>query len=110
MGLPAGKRDRLVTIQKSTETQSVGEPTLTWSTHASWWAQKLPLGGSEGAAAGQSAYATRRCRWEGLWISGVHEGMRISENGTLHEIDYVDDSGQRENRLVVATTQRDTVE
>lgn len=109
MGLPAGRRDRLVTIEKSTETQTVGEPVLTWSAHATWWVRKEPLGGSEGSAAGQQAYATRRSSWDGLWVAGVHEGMRINDGGIIHEIDLVDDSGYRENRLIVTTTQRDTV-
>lgn len=107
--MAAGKRDQLVTIQKSSETQSVGEPVVTWSTHATWWARKQPLGGSESAAGGQVAYATRRFQWEGLWIDGVHEGMRINDGGVLHEIDVVDDSGYRDNRLTLITTQRETV-
>jgi head-tail adaptor len=109
MGLPAGRRNQFVTIQQSTQTQSVGEPVLTWSTYATWWAEQRPLGGSEGPAGGKAAYATRRYQWEGLWVSGVHEGMRLNAGGILHDIDVADQSGQRANRLVLVTTQRDTV-
>ena len=109
MGLPAGQRDRLVTIQKSTESQSVGEPVLMWSTHATWWARKLPLGGSEGSAGGQIAYANRRDQWDGLFVSGVHEGMRLLLDGVTYDIDAVVEANRRQNVLRLATTQRDTV-
>ena len=109
MGIPAGRRNRLVTIQKSTQTQDVGEPVLVWSAVSPWWAEKLPRGGSEGAAGGQAAYATRANTWRGGWINGVHEGMRLNDRGVFHDIDVVDDSGRDQNILVLHTTQRDTV-
>lgn len=108
--MAAGKRDQLVTIQKSTETQSVGEPVVTWSTHATWWTEELPLGGSEGAAGGQVQYATRRRQWGGLYVAGVHEGMRLLlADGTELDIDVIAEANYRQNRLVLVTTQRDTV-
>lgn len=108
--MAAGKRDQLVTIQKSVETQSVGEPVRTWSTHARWWAEELPLGGSEGPAAGQVQYATRRRQWGGLFVAGVHEGMRLLlTDGTELDIDVVAEADYRKNRMVLVTTQRDTV-
>lgn len=108
--MPAGRRNTPFTIQKSTETQSVGEPTLAWSTHAPWWAEELPLGGSEGAAGGQSAYATRRRQCSGLYVPGVHEGMRLlRHDGVIYEIDNVLEANRRTNQMVLAVTQRDTV-
>lgn len=108
--MAAGKRDQLVTIQKSTETQTVGEPVIPWSTHAKWWAEELALGGSEGRAGGQAEYATRRRQWRGLYVAGVHEGMRLLlADGTTLDIDAVAEANYRANRLVLVTTQRDTV-
>lgn len=109
MGIPAGRRNTLVTIEKSKETQPIGEQVLTWSALSPWWAEKLPRGGSEGAAGGQVAYATRSNTWRGGWINGVHEGMRLNERGVFHDIDVVDDTGRQQNVLVVHTTQRNTV-
>lgn len=104
--MPAGKRDRLVTIEQSTETQSVGEPVLTWTVLTRWWAEKLPLGGSEGPAGGQDQYATARYEWRGLSISGVVPKMRINEGGVFHDIDFVDETRGRQNVLRLVTTQR----
>lgn len=108
MALPVGKRDRYVTIRKKSQTQSVGEPVLANSTHAQWWARQRPLGGSEGQAGGQIAYANRRYIWEGSWVADVHEGMELVDDGVVHDIDFVDASGYRSNRLTLTTTQRDT--
>lgn len=104
--MPAGKRDRLVTIEQSTETQSVGEPVVTWSTVTRLWVEKLPLGGSEGPAGGQQQYAIARHEWRSLYFSGVLPKMRINEGGILHDIDYVDDTARRQNKLRLVTTQR----
>lgn len=105
--MAAGKREHYVKIEKSAETQLVGEPVVVWTTHARWWAEKLPLGGSEGPAGGQVQYATARNQWNGLWIDGVTPKMRLNDNGTLFDIDLVDDTGRRQNILRLVTTQRD---
>ena len=104
--MPAGKRDHFVTIEKSTETQSVGEPVRTWAAHTTWWAEKRPLGGSEGPAGGQEQFATARHEWIELFVTGVLPKMRINEGGMTFDIDLVDDTGRRQNRLRLMTTQR----
>lgn len=107
--MEAGKRDRLVTIQKTTETQPIGEVVASAPiVHARWWAEKLPLGGGEGPAGGQVQYATRRNEWRGLWIDGVTEKMVLNEDGVLHDIELVDTTGRRQNRLSLVTMQKDT--
>jgi len=102
----AGKRDRLVIIQKPTSSQTVGEPVRTWPTHSTWWARKRALGGSEGPAGGQEQYGIQRHEWDGLWIDGVTSEMRLNDGGILYDIDVVDDTGKRENVLRLITTQR----
>jgi len=107
MPLPAGRRDHLVTIEKFTETQSVGEPVLTWSEHAKWWAERLPLGGSEGPGGGQQQFGTARYQWTGLYVAGVVAKMRLNERGVLYDID-VPHADYRKNSLVLITTLRGT--
>lgn len=99
------EREVLVTIEKATETQGVGEPILTWTEHAKWWAEKIPLGGNEGPAGGQDQYGSARHEWKGLFMAGVLSKMRLNQGGILFDIDFVDDTLRAQNRLRVVTTQ-----
>lgn len=104
--MAAGKRDHYTTIEKSTSTQAVGEPVVTWSTHAPWWAEKLLLGGIEGLAAGQIQFGVARHEWRGGYLLGVTTKMRLNERGVLHDIDHVDETERRQGKLRLVTTQR----
>lgn len=105
--MPAGRYDTPVDIESATQSQSVGEPSLTWSTFASWWAEKRLTGGGESAAGGQAQYATAQHQWRGRYISGVLPGMRLNQSGTLFDIDVVDDTDRRlKGEMLLVTTQR----
>lgn len=104
--VPAGARDRLVTIEKSTQSQGVGEPVRSWSTHATWWTRRRRLGAQESPAGGQEQFGVVQDEWDGLFIPGVTTDMRINDGGVLYDIDDVDDTGQRENVLRLVTTLR----
>lgn len=81
---------------------------MTPSLVTTWWAEKLPLGGSESPAGGQLQYGTARYMWRGLWVDGLKAKMRLVENGIEHDIDFIDTSHRRQNEIVLHTTQRGT--
>lgn len=101
-----GQRTTLATIEKSTETQTVGEPVLTWAVHGTWWHEKLPLGASEGPAAGQVQFGVARYERRGGYFPGVTTKMRLNERGVLHDIDVVDLTEQRQGKMRLVTTER----
>jgi head-tail adaptor len=101
-----GRRTTLATIEKSTSTQTVGEPVLVWTVHGTWWHDKLPLGGSEGPGAGQEQFGVAHYERRGGYFPGVTTKMRLNERGVLHDIDFVDETERRQGKLRLVTTQR----
>lgn len=101
---PAGKRDRLVVIEKNTPVQnSRGEAQDNWGTFvAGWWAQRLDVGGSERQASNQQ-YATGTVLWKGLYVSGILASMRINDGGTYYDIQHPREIGRRQEMELITT-------
>lgn len=102
----AGKLRHRITIEQSTETQSVGEPVLTWSTFATVWADYEDMGGSEGAVGGQAQYAIGHRRYEIRYLTGLLPKMRINHDSIAWDIDRIQNVGARNRELHVFCTGR----
>lgn len=84
-----GKLRYRITIEQSSETQTVGEPVRTWTTFATVWADYEDLGGSEVSAGGQDQFATGQRRWEIRYLTGVSPRMRVNDGTRTWDIDRV---------------------
>jgi SPP1 family predicted phage head-tail adaptor len=97
---PAGKRNRLITIQqRATGTDAAGQPSTTWETfRADVWAwYKAAAGGAAAERiAGNQETSVLACSWRVEYATDITAGMRvIDENSTVYDIalvspDYAD--------------------
>jgi SPP1 family predicted phage head-tail adaptor len=95
----AGKLRHRITIEQSTETQSVGEPVRAWSTVATVWANYEDLGGSEGQAVGQTQYAIGFRRYEIRFRPGLIPKMRVTHQSIAWDIERIVNIGGRDREL-----------
>jgi len=101
--LHSGIMDHKATIQTPTETtNSIGEPTLTYSTFATRWIALLPLSGAERVASLQNeGTVTHRVRMR--YTDGLKPKMRLISQGRTFEIDSVVERGRREEHELLVT-------
>lgn len=101
--LKSGLMDHLCTVQTPTEgTNSIGEPTFTYSTFAMRWIALLPLSGAERVASLQNeGTVTHRVRMR--YTSGLKPKMRLVSDGRTFEIDSVVERGRREEHELLVT-------
>lgn len=101
--LQSGLMDALATIETPTEsTNSIGEPTLTYSTFATRWIALLPLSGAERVASLQNeGTVTHRVRMR--YTPGLKPKMRMVSDGRKFEIDSVVERGRREEHELLVT-------
>lgn len=101
----AGKYNRKVTIQSSTDTPNgSGGYTQTWSNVTDVWASATPIGGSEGLTAGtlQSSQGWRiRMRWRSLGVTN----RLLMEGKQLNIVSVEDPTGQGQEIIVFAEFQ-----
>jgi SPP1 family predicted phage head-tail adaptor len=84
-----------ITIQKDTGTSKSagGEHTESWVTHATVWAEKIPLRGSERNSVGQEE-AVREVKWIIRFDDTVKESMRILYNSEYYNITFIEEIGR----------------
>ena len=101
--LKSGIMDQKATIQTPTEgTNSIGEPTFTYSTFATRWMALLPVSGAERVASLQNeGTVTHRVRMR--YTSGLKPKMRLVSEGRTFEIDSVVERGRREEHELLVT-------
>jgi SPP1 family predicted phage head-tail adaptor len=101
--LKSGLMDQKATIQTPTEgTNSIGEPTFTYSTFATRWMALLPLSGAERVASLQNeGTVTHRVRMR--YTAGLKPKMRLVSEGRTFEIDSVVERGRREEHELLVT-------
>lgn len=101
--LQSGLMDQKATVQSPTEgTNSIGEPTFTYSTFATRWIALLPLSGAERVASMQNeGTVTHRVRMR--YTSGLKPKMRLVSEGRTFEIDSVVERGRREEHELLVT-------
>ena len=101
--LKSGIMDQKAVIETPTEgTNSIGEPTFTWSTFATRWIALLPLSGAERVASLQNeGTVTRRVRLR--YTPGLKPKMRLVSEGRTFEIDSVVERGRREEHELLVT-------
>ena len=101
--LKSGLMDQKATFQTPTEgTNSIGEPTFTYSTFATRWMALLPLSGAERVASLQNeGTVTHRVRMR--YTAGLKPKMRLVSEGRTFEIDSVVERGRREEHELLVT-------
>lgn len=101
--LKSGLMDQKATIETPTEgTNSIGEPTFTYSTFATRWMALLPLSGAERVASLQNeGTVTHRVRMR--YTAGLKPKMRLVSQGRTFEIDSVVERGRREEHELLVT-------
>ena len=105
--LASGMMDQKAVIQTPTETtNSIGEPTLTYSEFATRWIALLPLSGAERVASLQTeGTVTHRVRMR--YTPGLLPKMRIVSEGRTFEIDSVVERGRRVEHELLVTEKLD---
>jgi len=101
----AGARDRRITIESKTGTQSTtGSVTETWATLATVWAaRRIPVA-SERFRAGQHEGRTVTV-WNIRWRDDLDETMRVSYGGDYYEIDGLVELGRRSEIDILSARQ-----
>lgn len=101
--LQSGIMDQKATIETPTESvNSIGEPTLTYSTFATRWIALLPLSGAERVASMQNeGTVTHRVRMR--YTAGLRPKMRLVSEGRTFEIASIVERGRREEHELLVT-------
>src|SRR5690554_7734665 len=105
--VPAGPRDRRVTLERFTSTQDPGsgETVETWATLAEVWASRRRASARETLAAAEiSAEVTDvfEIRWAAAW-SDLGPLDRLVYEGRTFSISSVDEIGRREGLRIAAS-------
>lgn len=97
MILPIGKLDRRIAIESATKGQGAeyGEPTETWATWLSTWANVYSGGGREFEAARQ-INAEIDTQFQIRWRSGLNTTMRILYESRYYDIYRIQEVGRQE--------------
>jgi SPP1 family predicted phage head-tail adaptor len=84
--MSAGARDRLITIQHASVIQDAsGQEIEYWEPFASVWASRKDVRGSERFSSDQR-FAARAGVYRMPYLSGLHEEMRIVDDGATYSI------------------------
>lgn len=106
----AGKYDRVITIRRSSKTNSGGSPVITWANYLTDIpASAIPLSDGERARAGQiEAQNSMRFRFwwspEGATVNGKDE---IIYDGVTFDINHVKEIGRRKEIELTAASRAD---
>ena len=100
----------LLTIQQGTADNppqdTTGEPSVTWTTYATAWAQKIEVGGRERfLPSGRQAEVDTVFRL--YYDSGITHSMRISLDNVLYDIKFINEIGRKDGLEIRATAKRD---
>ncbi|RPH38358.1 head-tail adaptor protein [bacterium] len=97
MILPIGKLDRQIIIEQLTQTQGsvYGEPTESWTTWHTCWANVYSGGGREFEAARQIS-AEIDTQFQIRYVDGLISTMRINYDGRYYDIHRVQEVGRRD--------------
>jgi SPP1 family predicted phage head-tail adaptor len=94
--MQAGKLDRKIVIQESTQGQTAaGEVTNSISTHATVWANVRQVAGRE-PFRGEREIAQADTIFKIRYLSTVTPKMQISYNGLIYNIISINELGRRE--------------
>lgn len=106
--LPIGKLDRTITIQELTQGvgSEYGEPTETWTTWATVWANVYCGGGREFEQARQIT-AEIDTQFQIRYITGLLPTMRIVYDGRYYDIHRIDEVGRRNRWNIWAKARAD---
>lgn len=109
--MPAGKRDRRITIQRATITQDPGsgENVETWATLATVWAEVVQVSDGERVRAAEVA-ASITTRFRILYsatVADVNPKDRISYGGRTFDVWGVKEIGFREGMEITAAARAD---
>ena len=107
--MPAYNMNWQVVIQKDSGTtkNSGGEPIESWTTHATVWAEKIPVRGSLATQADQTV-AVREVQWIIHYDEYVNERMRILFNSEYYYITFIEEIG-RAQLMRLHTEKRDNL-
>lgn len=102
-----GRMNRKIIIQEWTDDSpaisSYGEPSGSWTTFATMWAEKLDQRGREFFSSGVTHEGTTIFR---IWfIDDITAKMRISYDGDIYDIKSIVEIGVREGLEIIATVQ-----
>lgn len=105
-----GRMDRQITIQQLTADSpaqnAYGEPSETWTTYATVWAEKLDVGGRERfQSSGRQAEVDTVFRMH--YRTGITNKMRIYYNSTAYNILYINELGRKQYLEIRATAMVD---
>ena len=86
--LPAGSlRNRVVIESPSSSQDSIGQPTISWSTFATVWASIRQLAGLDAIKAGLDVdIGATRASIRIRWLAGVTAGMRVTHGSDIYDI------------------------
>ena len=97
----AGRLNKKITIQQTTETQSsIGEVINTWATFAIVWAAIEPLLGREYFES-QQVNAEETIRFRIRYVAGITPKMRISWHSRLFDIRSIINVRERNQELLL---------
>lgn len=101
--VPAGRRDRRITIRRKTLTRdAIGGVVETWDNLCVVWAQKMDVSGREFIAAGQvNPEITTRFRIR--WRNDITKAMRVLYDGVDYDIVHIAEMGRRQFLEMIAT-------
>lgn len=107
-----GGMDRRVVIQRATEgaQDGFGQPSMTWSTHATVWASRSDVKDAEKVAAGQrdSGLMSRFVVRSTSDTRSVTTQDRLSYDSATWNISGVKETGDGRNRFIELTAVRDS--
>lgn len=103
----SGRLNKKIIIQQFTENSppvdSYGEPSGSWETYATRYAEKIDQKGREFFAGGMVAEGTSIFRLR--YISGLTEAMRISYDSKYWDIESIIEIGRKEGHELIAKVQ-----
>ena len=105
MVVPAGSRDRYVTIERQAVTGQdvLGQDIISWVTWKRAWMGKRQITASERFRANQEL-TSETVVWNAPWIEGIESGDRLNHDGTIYEIEGAPIENGRGSGLEITTT------
>lgn len=98
----AGKMDRLITIERLTESRdSQGSVLKTWSKWRDVWAEVFPVQGNEALSFTQFK-ASEMIQVTSRYVDGLDPADRISYGGKYWNIKYIRELGRERGTQVIA--------
>lgn len=110
MRIDPGKMNRHITIEQFTAAtpaqDATGEPSGTWTTYTSAWAEKYDVGGKE-RFMGSERQAEVSSVFRVYYDSGITHAMRIVCDNINYDIQWINEIGYRDGLEIRATAKRD---